>query len=276
MLIDAGANKDVQDARGRTPLHRAASNGRVEVLRVLIDAGARKDIRDNEGKRPIDLADTYELKKLLNPNLSESFDSYDPYELMIIPPNKKAEMIKAEFLRRKQNLDLIENLITLGANLNWRDESSYDRTLLHFTVVHNHPIVTEMLIDAGVDLESTDVDNRTALHLAVRDGKSFISDMLIEAGANANAQDKWNNIPLHIAAYDGNTNIAQILIGAGSELNVQDSGGNTPLHDAVEQDNEDIVILLLKAGARTDIQNEYGKIPYDLAETEEMKKLLKP
>jgi hypothetical protein len=32
----------------------------------------------------------------------------------------------------------------------------------------------------------------------------------------------------------------------------------------------------MKAGARTDIKDKYGKLPYDLAKTEEMKKLLQP
>jgi ankyrin repeat protein len=67
MLIDAGANVNVQNKRGRTPLHRAASDGSVEIARMLIDAGARKDIPNEDGKFPYDLTTNEELKKLLKP-----------------------------------------------------------------------------------------------------------------------------------------------------------------------------------------------------------------
>jgi ankyrin repeat protein len=67
MLIDAGADVNVQDEWGKTSLHMAANNGSVEIARMLIGAGARKDIRDDEGKFPYDFARTEELKKLLKP-----------------------------------------------------------------------------------------------------------------------------------------------------------------------------------------------------------------
>jgi ankyrin repeat protein len=67
MLIDAGANVNVQDKYGRTPLHWVVLNGRVEIAQMLIDAGARKDIPDNEGRLPYDFAKTQELKNMLKP-----------------------------------------------------------------------------------------------------------------------------------------------------------------------------------------------------------------
>lgn len=206
--------------------------------------------------------------------LYEDFDFYDSYELMILSPNKKAEMLYNEIKKKRPNLDLIEDLITLGTNLDWINEDSYNRTFLHLATVHNKPMITQMLIEAGANIESKDIDGRTPLHLAVKEKNSFITEMLIEAGANVNARDEWKNISLHYAAYGGFQEITEMLIVAGSDINAMDSGNNSPLHDAVSQDNEDVAIILVKAGARRDIPNEDGEIPYDLAETEEMRTIL--
>ena len=207
MLIGAGADVDAQDEVGWTPLHWAAWNGEIESVRMLIDAGARKDIHNNKGRLPYELTYNQELKKLLKPNLSESFDSHDPYELMIIPPNKKAEMIVGEIKKWKPNLNLVSDLIALGSNLEWKDE-----------------------------------DGVTPLLVAIRWDKVEITRMLIEAQADVNVQDKFNRTPLREATWNGQVEIVKMLIGAG---------------------------------ARKDIRDDEGKFPYDLADNEELKKLLK-
>jgi len=55
-FIDAGAEVDVRDRLGSTPLGAAASSGRVAVVRTLLSSGADPNVEDNEGKissRPI-------------------------------------------------------------------------------------------------------------------------------------------------------------------------------------------------------------------------------
>src|SRR3990167_244525 len=43
LLLDAGANKDIQDNDDRTPLHSASRNNSKEVIQLLLEAGADKD-----------------------------------------------------------------------------------------------------------------------------------------------------------------------------------------------------------------------------------------
>jgi ankyrin repeat protein len=83
--------------------------------------------------------------------LFENFDSYDPYELMIIPPNKKAEMIVGEIRKNEPNLNLVSDLIVLGANLEWQDEDNYNYTPLHRASIRGKVEIVRMLIDAGAD-----------------------------------------------------------------------------------------------------------------------------
>jgi ankyrin repeat protein len=67
MLIDAGADVNIQDENGLTPLHWCAYKNLPEILRMLLDAGADVNIQDEKGKRPYEVARTQEVKKLLKP-----------------------------------------------------------------------------------------------------------------------------------------------------------------------------------------------------------------
>ncbi len=54
MLIDYGADVNVKDAKGKTPLHIvAAVKPSIEKMELLIDNGADVNAVDNEGKTPL-------------------------------------------------------------------------------------------------------------------------------------------------------------------------------------------------------------------------------
>lgn len=60
MLIDAGANVDVKDVYGNTPLFKAVffSKGKTEMIKLLLEAGANPDIKNDSGVSPKELAKT--------------------------------------------------------------------------------------------------------------------------------------------------------------------------------------------------------------------------
>ncbi|KAH0551120.1 hypothetical protein GP486_007536 [Trichoglossum hirsutum] len=56
LLVDEGADMDVQAVNLQTPLHMAASNGKSEVVRVLVREGANTAMKDNNDRTPLHLA----------------------------------------------------------------------------------------------------------------------------------------------------------------------------------------------------------------------------
>ena len=59
LLLEAGADKDLQDSRGNTAFMLAAKNGHVKVARLLLEAGADKDLWDSFGRTALARGSTW-------------------------------------------------------------------------------------------------------------------------------------------------------------------------------------------------------------------------
>ena len=70
-LIQYGANPNLQDIYGNTPLWKAvySSQGKGEVIKILLSKNADKNLPNNYGISPIDLANTianYDIKQFFD------------------------------------------------------------------------------------------------------------------------------------------------------------------------------------------------------------------
>ena len=65
LLISAGADVNVKDYKGDTPLHRAVWMDNIELAKLLIASGTDVNAKDNYGETPLHLAKSEEMKVLL-------------------------------------------------------------------------------------------------------------------------------------------------------------------------------------------------------------------
>lgn len=56
LLIGAGANVNARANDGSTALHKAATIGKIEIIRLLLQAGADPSVNDKKGRSPADVA----------------------------------------------------------------------------------------------------------------------------------------------------------------------------------------------------------------------------
>lgn len=63
-LINAGAELDGRDYKGRTPLHWAVLGGHLESVRTLLAAGADASLRDNHERLAVDCADATQREEM--------------------------------------------------------------------------------------------------------------------------------------------------------------------------------------------------------------------
>jgi len=55
-LIAHGANVNVRQAQGFTPLHSAAHNGQTALIKLLVDSKANINEKTNSGQTPLEMA----------------------------------------------------------------------------------------------------------------------------------------------------------------------------------------------------------------------------
>ncbi len=67
LLLATGADVNVTNPYGQTPLHLAAQYGYEQIVDMLLAAGAKLTVRNRDGKFPADLAQDAELKARLSP-----------------------------------------------------------------------------------------------------------------------------------------------------------------------------------------------------------------
>jgi hypothetical protein len=130
------------------------------------------------------------------------------------------------------------------------------------------PKAVKAIIKSGVDVDILDPDGRTALmECAGREDKFNYLCLLVDAGADVNASDIEGWTPLHFAARAQIPKTVEYLLKHGALPNPQDSHGNTPLFRAVgtSRGRSDVITLLRNAGADPFIENNYGNSPIDLA-----------
>ncbi|KAG5081638.1 hypothetical protein AAZX31_02G271100 [Glycine max] len=67
------------------------------------------------------------------------------------------------------------------------------------------------LLDAGSDVNFTDIDGRTALHVAACQGRTDVVGLLLRRGADVDPQDRWGSTPLVDAMYYKNHDVVKLL-----------------------------------------------------------------
>ncbi|CAN6654804.1 hypothetical protein TRVA0_027S01442 [Trichomonascus vanleenenianus] len=65
LLLDFGANVNIADREGNTPVHVAAAYGHIKTLRTLVERSANTAQANDEGWRPVQYCSTYQVQDYL-------------------------------------------------------------------------------------------------------------------------------------------------------------------------------------------------------------------
>ena len=104
-----GIGPDARDADGGTPMHRAAGEGRVEVIELLGAVGANPNTRDNHGRTPLHRAACHGRAESINALVAGGAD------LNARDNNNDTPLHDAT---RAESSEAIEALGSAAANLN--------------------------------------------------------------------------------------------------------------------------------------------------------------
>lgn len=253
-----------------TPIFFAITNGNEEVIRMLIDAGADMNKYDNKGKTPIDYLYEYNKELAIEYNLIpkvsihdiiadndiESMKLYIKNENDLNLKNYNGEPLLHYSIRRKSK-EISYLLIEAGADI--ESKTIYDETPLFPAVRINDIDMVKTLIGKGVDVNAVNSVGETPLYYAVAWGRLEIMDILIDAGADIDVKTSLGKGLLHTACWYGELDMAKRLVKMGLDVEEKDKFGKTPIFDASFMNREEIIKYLYEKGANLRAVDNYNR-----------------
>ncbi len=173
-----GADVNVKDTIGLTPLHMAAGDGRKEVAELLIAKGSEVNAKI-EGMTPLDIA--IELKHTTTADLLRKHGG------------KSGATDSIHVAAAVGNIEAVKQHLAAGTDVNAK--SSFG-TPLHSAASKGNKEIVELLIAAGADVNARDDGGDTPLLNATAFGQKEIVELLIGKGAEVNAKNANGETPL--------------------------------------------------------------------------------
>ena len=93
----------------------------------------------------------------------------------------------------------VEALLILGAKVDAKDATTYDRTPIHWAAYKGSPAIARLLLANGARVDARDNRGITPLHLTTTYGDSSVAILLLANGAQVDARDNYGVTPLKLA-----------------------------------------------------------------------------
>ncbi|KAL4926755.1 ankyrin repeat domain-containing protein [Aspergillus undulatus] len=235
ILLDNGANANVQTSDGDVPLRPAVLLGRESVIPLLLQKGADINARDKDGNTPLVIACDMKNTKMVQ-------------LLVAHGASVDTVFIDLTLFRVAGETDAEEIAVTLiehGAQIDVRDSLGWTPLM---SASHNGNVgVMRKLLSHGADPNAHDDNHNTPLLFALSgDFEAITVPVLLEHGADVNQPDDEGLTAIMWAIIAKSIAILPVLIEHGADINHRDRRGRTPLMVAVQHNNAEAVEMLLR------------------------------
>ena len=217
-LLDENVNINCTSADSKTPMMRAASNGRIQCLSILKTFGADELAIDKTGATAL-----HHAVMANQPAAVKWFlETY-------APPTSDTVRHRSSIISRAA-----DSTKWGRANRNVREASDCTGSRpLHVAVECDKGGVVKILLTAGVDVEAKNNDGRTPLFQAIIASRYDSFHTLLRAGVRIDHIDAMGKSALHWAARLGHVAMVITLLEKGAGRWDCDKAGQQPIHEAV-------------------------------------------
>uniref|UniRef100_A0A8C6Q587 Protein phosphatase 1 regulatory subunit n=1 Tax=Nothobranchius furzeri TaxID=105023 RepID=A0A8C6Q587_NOTFU len=180
-LVENGSDVNRGDNEGWTPLHAAASCGFVQIAKYLIEHSARVGAVNSEGELPLDVATEDAMERLLRAEI-------------------KKQGIDVDKARKEEERIMLQDAMAMqegGGTL--IPHPNTKATALHVAAAKGYIEVLKVLLQCGVDVDSTDTDGWTPLHAAAHWGQKEACNLFVEHMCDMCAVNNVGQTPLDVA-----------------------------------------------------------------------------
>jgi len=230
---------------GDTPLHHAARNGHLRIVRALVDAGANVNAMRGDGYRP--------LHSALMPNWFFQVPLGIRTEIVDLLVSRGAEYtVFVAALRGDE--EFLRNALARDRGLANFEDTCHHR-VLSAAVRRGDVAMTRLLLDHGADpsLPEEGAPRGLSLWIAVNDRQREIARLLLEHGADPNAPVESSGTPMTQAAKDAE--LTEMLRAHGGR---QPSSGRDRVARLVEAGKLEDAERLLRANPQWLHDDEAG------------------
>jgi ankyrin repeat protein len=241
---EKGANIDLPDPEGVTPLISAVFNAHVDVAKYLIDQGANVNRWDWWGRTPLYLAVDYNTLPHGGRPDQPSLDETLPIDIVRIllekgaNPNIQLKLFPP--FRATGNDRGLDGMLTMGTTPLLRAAKALDAPAIKLLLEHgaivdlpNSQGMTPTLAASGMG--STDADTRGYYTTPDVQDRSIASlELLLAHGGELNGRaGRLQQAPLHGVAFWGWNTAVEYLLKKGADINLTDSRGFTAIDYAM-------------------------------------------
>lgn len=205
-LLDRGVDVTCLH-QGQRPLHVAAANGHLTLVRMLLSRGARADQRagDESGYTALHIAASLGRKEVVETLLK----SRCPVDVRAT--NGQTALYSAASGGQR---DMVQWLIEQGADIE-KTVREGETPLMH-AIAHRDVEAVSALLASGANANPS-VPTKP-LHRVAISGQAGMARLLLEHGADVNAMDANGATPLQIALHHHQVEVGDILRKAGGRL----------------------------------------------------------
>ena len=217
LLLEHGADPNVEDAEGIGLLNYGVYHNDTETVELLLEYGARINEKKLYGRTILDTVIIHNMVDTIKVLIPKITNKTDIDKLLIYALEYKRNAYRISIEDRK---DLVKLLLEHGADPNVEFDHFYTRsTLLIRASVHGWIEIIKLLLDYDADINAKDGYNMTALMSAINKDNPNTFDtvkILLDNGAdvNAEASSRHGNpyTALTLAQIKGYEDIVELLI----------------------------------------------------------------
>lgn len=221
LLIEHGADLNVRQEDGGTPLHIAVTLGRAEIAELLIKEGADVAAKNRGGQVP---ASGLHIPWGMLKFMMGMFDIKLEQKEVETGRVKIAKMLNVDFAPQSQraandvwdaafvgDVDMVKKAVADGLDVNARNPVSGD-PLLFTAALMGHTDIIAFLLDKGADINVQNREGNTSLHAAAFLGRAEAAELLLKHGINVHVRNIQGGTAMDNATLDWDTTQAILNI----------------------------------------------------------------
>lgn len=250
---------------GETPLHLAATCGRLLIVQILLqqDPQPKLSALTGTGRTALHCAAAYghtlvanELLQHLScgetsdlPDVSLVPDKDGSTALILALVSGQAEIARALLRRTKEETGSSQgSRMTFAAH-----ELAGKKDALLAAIQGNSEGCVKLVLENGLASTTSSEPRTMGIHVAALTGSVPMITLLHDHGADMKVEDEDGETPLHLACRSSSSEAVRLLLNLGADIDALDSSGATPLFRAAYQGRNETVAVLLSWSPSPDL-----------------------